>query len=380
MSVTEKFPVIRCKKTGRYMAVTSLGFDAEGKRLRCKSSWCDSKTDARKQLAEKLEKREYGKRQSGATVKEFLEDWIKNTVIPNRKLKTVEQYQNTVRVHIVPTLGNIRLVDLSGQDVTTLLGKLARDGKSAHVRRVVYAVLQSALGTAGEILTKDPLRWVEKPKVPQHKPQMGKDVFTPEQAQAFLAEAETIRNYPILYLLLSTGARIGEVLALHRDDVDLKAGLIHFRHTLTELNGRVVGRFSTKTQAGERTISLSAAEVKILTRHFGTLLSEGHGGSPMVFPTAVPRDGEWGRYMLQNSVRRMFMKCLERAGLEHVKLHSLRHASASFMIAAGVDIATVSKRLGHSKVSTTLDMYTAAMPKKDQEAANVMESFMGGKS
>lgn len=367
--------------SGRWAAEVSLGYDANGKRIRQRVTGA-TKGEAKKALDDLLEKSVRGVRPSKQTVGEYLDHWLENTVKVNLRAKTVHCYSEVIRLYLRPALGQVVLTELHRQDVERLLAGMVKDGKSPRMRQLVYAVLSSALKAAGDTLPKDPLRGIARPRVEKHRPEVGQDVFTHEQAKAFLAAADvpTNRYYAAMFLLLTTGARIGEILALHREDVDLKAGTLRIRHTLTEVQGVIIGRFPTKTKAGDRTLTLSQTELRTLRLHLMGLNAEGLGQSVMLFPArrTVKNMASRGDYMPQDHVRDAMRRICEANNLPGVKLHSLRHASASFMLAAGIDVATVSKRLGHSKVSVTLDTYVHALPQKDGEAAKTMEMILGG--
>jgi len=146
------------------------------------------------------------------------------------------------------------------------------------------------------------------------------------------------------------------------------SGRIHVRHNLQEVNGNHQPLSGPKTQAGNRTITLAASCVHALIRHRERMNREGKGAHPHVFPSTT------GRPIFKRALRDAFNRIIKTAGVKQIRFHDMRHTNASLLIARGVDVKTVSSRLGHSTTKITLDIYTKFMPEADQRAAEVMRA------
>jgi integrase len=168
--------------------------------------------------------------------------------------------------------------------------------------------------------------------------------------------------------------RRGEILGLRWQDVDLDASTLRVRTSLEETKQGLRLK-SPKTKAGRRSITLPAVTVEALRDHrreqSELRLALGIGGrSKMVF---TRHDGELLR---PRNFSKEYRRASKAAGVD-ATFHSLRHSHASELLRKGIPIAVVSKRLGHSKISTTLDIYTHCLPNEQDQAAALMDAALG---
>ncbi|MCL2504182.1 MAG: site-specific integrase [Coriobacteriia bacterium] len=172
-------------------------------------------------------------------------------------------------------------------------------------------------------------------------------------------------------LALATGARRGEVLGLTWDSFDARTSSIRINQQQTKSGLR-----APKTERGKRTITLDGATIERLAEwksqqaeylfSFGIRQTE---------KTPIVSD-ELGGFLEPDNFSRWWDIFRKRHGFDTLKLHDLRHTQATLLIAQGVDIKTVQNRLGHTKASTTLDLYAGVLPGKDAEAASVIGSLL----
>jgi integrase len=172
---------------------------------------------------------------------------------------------------------------------------------------------------------------------------------------------------PLFHCLASTGCRLGEALSLQWGDLDLQARTLHVRRTVYK------GAFyAPKSKAAVRTIDLGAQAAGML----GSLKRERFGATEpaadaLIFP------GRDGKPQDPASLRRgAWAKALKAAGLAHTHPHVLRHAYVSMLIAAGQDIAYISKMVGHSSITITLNTYGHLINKRRPEVADALESAL----
>ena len=178
------------------------------------------------------------------------------------------------------------------------------------------------------------------------------------------------RLQPLIVLMLGSGLRRGEALALHWRDVDL-SGHVRVRWTLARVDRRLVFD-EPKTERSRRFVSLPSPVVELLRRHKAALAAERLAAlawapwedhDDLVFPTHIgtPTDP---RNALQ-----AFANIAERAGLAGVTLHTLRHSAASALIASSAHIRVVQELLGHSSYGITADIYSHVAIEQQREAA-----------
>jgi len=197
------------------------------------------------------------------------------------------------------------------------------------------------------------------------------------QIQTFLivAQSEQPEFLPLYQLALTTGMRLGELLGLSWNDLDWDRQTLSVKRQLTRIRGEGLVLTPPKTKAALRTIKLGASTWSILKSH--------HKSQYMAQSC---RDPDWqekdlvftqtnGKPYGPRQVQKAYKRILNAAGLPNMRFHDLRHTAATHMIAKGVDMSTVKRRLGHTKVSTTFDNYVHAVPGMQEKAAAVMDEI-----
>ena len=168
---------------------------------------------------------------------------------------------------------------------------------------------------------------------------------------------------------LATGLWWGELLGLKWDDLDLERGDLRVKRQIARINGEVV-EAPLKTKNAYRTLPLARDTVDVLNQQKKKV-----GSCPWVFPSPT------GSPMSPDSVLHMLHRVLKRAGLPRVRFHDLRHTFATHALASGVDAKTLSRILGHTKASFTLDTYTHVTGDMHRNAAeivgNVITEWLG---
>jgi integrase len=214
---------------------------------------------------------------------------------------------------------------------------------------------------------------VRRPRVTRREA----DCLTPDQVRAVLSAAQSTRYAPLFTLLVNTGLRRGEALALQWSDVDLEAGTLRVRGTLSRVNGKLEVT-EPKTMKSKRTVPLSEVAVRTLhtvrTQQAQERLRAGcrWRQTGFVFVT------EFGEPCEPRNALRAFKAAAQRIGLPaSVGLHTLRHSAPSVMMASGVPLKIVSDILGHASVAITGDIYGHVSPDVSREAAAKLASALG---
>jgi integrase len=356
---------------GRWEARITL---PDGRR---KCFYAKTQAEARARLTAALRDRDVGLPAAGderQTVAQWLASWLE-AAKPTIRVRTWRRYEEYVRLHLVTTIGRIRLAKLTPQHVQQLYAKKLEEGLSAQTVRHLHAVLRRGLNEAVRqgVIPRNVATIARPPKAPRHEMQ----VLTATQVQTLLDSLEGDRFEALYTVALSTGMRLGELLALRWRDVDLTCGRLKVRQTLHYLRKGGYVFAEPKTSGSRRSIDLTAAALHALKRHrvhqMEQRLAIGAAwqDNDLVFPR------EDGAPAMDTSITGYHHKrVLARAGLPTVRFHDLRHTAASLMLAGHVDAKTVSAMLGHASVRITLDVYAHVLPGMQQSAVAVLDAAL----
>ena len=308
------------------------------------------------------------------TLKNFLEEWLlikSNTVRPS----TERQYRQITRDYIVPQLGKKELLKLRADQIQRLYNKHIADGASPRTVQLVHAVLRGSLNHAVNLglLTRNPTNAVIPPK-PSPK---EKRVLDENQIQTLLIAANEVQPefLPLYQLAITTGMRLGELQGISWDDLDWDKGTLTINRQLKRISGEGLVLTPPKTQAGRRTIKLGTSTWTILKEHRKAQLQRRLCSNPDGVDIGLVFTQDSGAPYGPRQVQKAFKAILAAAGLPKMRFHDLRHTAATHMLANGIDLLTVSRRLGHSRASTTLDTYAHMVPGTQEKAAAVMDEI-----
>lgn len=307
---------------------------------------------------------------------DFSQKWFNNYA---DKLRVSTQYgYNTARRRTEAYFAGYTLAQITPEAVTNFVSALQRgdlDYASPQRRnktagtlsiktiRNHIGLLSSILSTAQEwgFITDNPVAHIKQPRLP-HK---SINVMTDNDLQKFISvlNKSNIETRALFFCELYTGLRRGELAGLQWPDVDFDAGTITVQRSVqyTPQAGTYVDELKSGTSY--RTIYVPA-EVLDLLQEYKSKQVEQASGVGWVFP--AQNGGPVNPGLLYMKLRRF----LHRNGLTHYSLHSLRHSHASLMIANGVDVKTVSCRLGHANVSTTTEIYATQVQRANKQAAD----------
>ena len=316
--------------------------------------------------------------------KTSVRDWLEGWLADQQGLapKTLERYRELIRHQIIPHLGHWPLQKLRPVQIQTWHTKLLKEGRrkggglSARTVGHAHRVLGKALADATrlEMISRDVTAAIPPPKVEAADVR----ILTREQIAEVIAKLRGHSLHSITVLALATGMRRGELAGLRWADIDLDGAKLRVERSLEETKAGL--RFKTpKTKHGRRVITLPASAVEVLhhhrRQHLERRLALGLGklhADALVFPAF---DGVTP--MSPDNLSRDWARTCRRLQLPLVMFHSLRHTHASALIAAGLDVLTISRRLGHAKPATTLNVYGHLFRQSDSGAAAAIEAAMG---
>jgi integrase len=371
---------IRERSPGHFAIVLDHRDPVTGERRRRWHSFAGTKRQAQIRCAELVAELQSGTSidPSKVAVVEFLDrfdrDWIATHVSPHSR----ERYRFALD-HVRRHLGDRLLQKVRPADLAAFYAALARTGLAPRTIRLIHTVLHRALGQAKiwGVIRDNPADLAKPPKAPDQETSM----LQPDQAAALL---ERLRGNPLhllVSLALGTGMRRNEMLGLRWQDVDLDAGRLTIEQALEETRTRGIRVKGPKTKHGRRTISLPAHLVTELRQHWRKQqeqrLAMGLGKAPADSPVLATPEGT---YQSPNALSKAWPRFMAGIGMPAVTLHSLRHTHASMLIASGLDILTISRRLGHSAPTITLGVYGHLIHGTDDRAAQVMEAAFGNGS
>ena len=312
---------------------------------------------------------------SKKTVAKFLDDWL-DDVAPQRVApKSLERYRGLVRNQIKPHLGAILLQKLRPADVSGWMQTLISEGKlSNRSIRHAHGVLRTALNhaTVIEIVERNVASIIKPPAIERSEI----TILTADEIAGALDKMKGHSLYPIVALAIGTGARRGEIAALRWSDFDLDAATVRIERSLEQTQEGLRIK-STKTAAGRRTVSLPAFAVKAVRDHRRQQqelrLALGAGKFPGNAPVFGDVEGNWPK---PESISDRWRRTIKRRKIPKVTFHALRHSHASALIAAGLDVVTVSRRLGHASPALTLGVYSHLFKNNDDAAATAIDDAL----
>jgi len=309
------------------------------------------------------------------TVGDWLRRWLEEVARPRLRPSTYRSYADIVRLHLLPSLGNLRLARLSPLEVQALLNRKLEEGLSPRRVQYVHAVLRAALEDAYrfQMVGRNVARLVSPPRAarPEVRP------LTLEEARRLLATTRGHRLGALFVVALCTGLRLGELLALKWEDVDMERGALTVRRTLQRVGGELVWG-EPKSARARRTVPLPAPALAALREHRRRQLEERLALGEAWQETGLVFTSSIGTPLDPRGVQRLLQRLLQQAGLRHVRFHDLRHTAASFLLALGVHPRMAMETLGHSQVSLTLDTYSHVLPALQREAAERLGELLGG--
>lgn len=290
------------------------------------------------------------------TLDAFATEWIGTALAASdRKATTRTMYAGATRTHIIGSrLGSTALDRLAPRQVEGWVVELRGKGLAPSTVRSAYTILRAILdtGVRDGALAVNPAAAIRRPKVPAREA----EYLSPDQVRTLLAASDGSRYANLFALLVNTGLRRGEALALRWTDIDLERGVMRVRGTLARVDGALEVT-DTKTEKSRRTVPLSPPTARVLRdiravqREDRVRAGSAWAGSPYVFTT------ELGHPCDPRNALRALKVAAKRAALPNIGLHTLRHSAASVMLSHGVPLKVVSEVLGHASVSITGDIY-----------------------
>jgi integrase len=354
-----------------------VGRDAAGTKRYVERTVRGSQRDAEWELARLVVEVDEGRRVAAApmTFGELLDRWLdvkRRTVEP----KTIDSYEWIAKAYVRPAFADRKVAAMRPIDLDGLYSDLHGRGLSARTVRICHTVMRQSLEQARRwgLIARNPA--VDATPPPQRRKEV--DAPTVAQVQELLdAAREDDPDFAVyLWILSATGCRRGEACALRWTDVDLERAELAIRRSISQV-GHVLREKDTKTHQSRR-LAIDEATVSVLRSHRRRQRERALALGTRLAADALLFGDPAGRPWRPDVCTNRFGRLRARLGLDRVRLHDLRHFVASVLGDGGVPIATISSRLGHGEIATTLNLYTHALPATDQRAAAYLGSLLTG--
>ena len=366
------------RKDGRWQGQYDAGVKPNGKR---DVKYVYGKTEAEckrklRELIKEIHSSDYISVQK-ESIKNYMNSWLVNVKQNQLKPKSYDRLEQTLLYDVYPYIGEIQLQAIKADDIQNMLNELKKDGKAYSTIKKAYDAVNSCfkLGIEKRTVSNNPAVGVI---IPNRKlfPVQKIPFYTQEEAKRLIEQATICwpngtRRYPLgsfVPLIINTGLRMGELLALKWDeDIDFENNTLTVHKNISLVKNRkedpekkyeLLLQDSVKTDAGQdRSIPLNEQAINALLD-----LKSVTGNSPFVMTTKNET------HVSPRNIDRIFRRIAKAAGFEEEKIfgvHSLRHTFATLLLSNGVEIKTVSELLGHSDVTITYNTYIHVI--KDQK-------------
>lgn len=374
-------PNIHKRKDGYYYVRIPIGKDEDGKHR------YDIIFDKKKTvLEEKLKDYEKNKGINGErldktpfTLSEWTYRHLFNSVHSNVSASTFNGYMSLYETHIKDSdIGNMKIKDIKPMDLQNFLNNLKSKGKhtegeqlaTSSVRKLKF-LLSNTFKSAmiNNVVAHNPMDYIKLPK--NTKKEKTRTALTVKEQAAYIKACDSER-YGFLYILaLFTGMRMGELIGLKRECIDLKRKIITIAETIkyttvydsegNSHNEHV--KKAPKSEKGKREIPIP----KSLLIKFKELQLQSAGY--YVFSTSN------GTPLNQGNINRGHTAICERAGINHIPFHSLRHTYATRLLEAGENFKTLQDLLGHADIGTTMNIYAHVLEKTKKNTADKLDKL-----
>lgn len=307
---------------------------------------------------------------------DYLDYWYDNYVLVNLKYSTQRTYKEIITNHIKPAIGHYRLKSIKPAQLQDLLNSKKTKGYSKNYIGNFYGILSGSMNYAVypcEYIKKNPMEHVNMPKMSAKSSKDNMKTITVAEFNRLIERySEGSSFYIPLNIGFYTGMRVGEVCALQWDDIDLDEGTISITKTMIELPKGQYELTTPKTQSSVRTIRIGPSLIQILKRHKTTQKKNKleYGQHYHVSNFVCTKAN--GQLVKMSSMRYLNRVANYEMGISF-SFHSLRHTHVTLLLEAGANMKHIQKRLGHSKLATTMDTYSHVTDNMIKETVELFE-------
>lgn len=277
----------------------------------------------------------------------FLVDWLENKHKPEIAITTYRRYESLIRVHVIPSLGELKLQAVTKHHINSLMAQMKTNGQSDRSRQQTRAILSAAFNDAAkdDLVTINPVknsRQIDVTSLQIHP-------FTLDEVKHLLASTQDPRMNARIRLAVIYGLRQGEALGLQWKDVDFEKGTIFLWQQVQKI-GSEFKFVKLKSDASVRTLKIDKETLDSLKQHRVTQnairLRQGElwQDNNLLFPGAHGQPSDSG------TDHHQWCRALASANLPIKRLHDARHTAGTLLFDQGVDIEVIRRFLGHSSI------------------------------
>lgn len=366
----------RTCKNGKVSYQIIIEFEADpktGKRARQYSTVNGTKKEAEAMLTRLINEADNGGifKPSTLRLSDWLHEWLK-LYLPNIEETTRAGYRDRIDNKIIPHLGSIPLCNLRTTEIQCWVNMLSTEENLAPKSvKNVFLNLKAALDKAVllNMIAKNPCTGVELPKLKKY----NAEVYDENEIQKLIDAIQGTDMYLFVMLEILTGLRRGELAELKWSDIDLEKGIIHITRSTVLANGKKITK-APKSLSGTRDIAIGEQLTLILKKeHTKYLADRIKFGADFIDSGHVIRQPK-GKEFSPDSLTQKWIRFRTAKGLKDIRLHDLRHTCATSMLLAGINIKVIQKRLGHSDISTTMNIYAHVLPSMNKDAGEKIDA------
>ena len=368
---------VRLRKDGRWEGRVVIGYDDKGlpktKNVLAKTKAdCVAKLES---LKESVAPATAVKIRADMPFGEWMEFWYENYSKPMLRPSSQRSYEDFIRLYIRPKLGSVPLNKLTMNDLQRFFNWMRKDGRTLHretrggglsdnMVRNCHSLCRRALekAVAERLIVKNPIEECKAPPIRRQEMQL----LTREELQRLLIQAKDEGYYEVFLLELTTGLRVGELMALQWDDLNFKTGELRIERQVYRTKEELLIQ-EPKTKASIRTVILPSPVVEALKEYKKTVSSQ------WMFPSPKKEDAP----LAPAATSHRLSKILSHAGCKKVRFHDLRHVFATNALEHGMDVKTLSTVIGHVSSATTLNVYAHVTDDMQRQAAAKIDRGIG---
>lgn len=379
------------EKSGKsYRITASCGYDVDGTQERPRMTWKPDPGMTDRQIEKELNRQavlfeeecKQGYAEKSIKFKLFAKQYFSEYAPGNLRVKTVEGY-HCMEKRVYESIGHLKMDKITPRQIQKFINSIV-NGDAAH-KKLSAKYAKNHLAFISSVFSYAvQMRVVKENPCHAVKLSLGErpeqDCYTLEEAQHFL---DLLQKEPLFYqafftLAIYGGYRRGELCGLEWKDIDFETGVVSIQRTSYYTKEKGIFTDTTKTKGSQRSLKLPDEVMQILRRY----RIEQAQQRLKCGDKWVDRDRlftAWnGEPINPNTPYSWLDRFCKRTGMRRAKraIHSFQHLNASLLITSGVDVKTVSSELGHSQVSTTLNIYAHTFAKVQVEAAEVIASTL----
>lgn len=313
------------------------------------------------------------------TLEAYLVAWLERQRVRWRP-STWRAAERLARTHVIPRLGRIEVARLRPADVEALTAAIVESGRSPTTAAAARQLLRRALGDAVRdgLASRNVAALARPPRRAARELLAGRDFYAPDDLRRLLTVCETDDDVgPLVALAALTGARLGELLGLRWEAVDLARATMTIRTALVRDYDGKLALAEPKTPRGRRTVPLAPLAVAALERRRTIQERErAAAGDAWQDRWGLVFTDPAGRPLADWTVNKAYHRLAARAGLPSIPFHGLRHSWASAALVAGVPMRVVAEVLGHASPAFTASVYAGVAPELARDAVGALEATL----